>query len=106
MEQHWAEVEIRAPFDGVILERNATLGDIVTTDLDLFKIADLSKLGVMVNAFEEDLPSLEALPPDARQWTVHLKSQPRTAGVSWQFRSDRQSDRSHATHGNRDGLGR
>ncbi len=84
-EQHWAEVEIRSPFDGVILERNATLGDIVTTDLDLFKVADLSTLGVLVNAFEEDLPSLEALPPEARQWTVHLKSQPRDAGVSGNF---------------------
>jgi membrane fusion protein, heavy metal efflux system len=85
MDQHWAEVEIRSPFDGVILERNATLGDIVTTDLDLFKVADLSKLGVLVNAFEEDLPSLEALSPEARQWTVHLKSQPRAAGMIGYF---------------------
>jgi len=84
-EQHWAEVEVRAPFDGIILERNVTLGDLITTDLDLFKIADLSTLGVLVHAYEENLPDLEALPPESRQWTVRLKSLPRDRGVPGAF---------------------
>jgi cobalt-zinc-cadmium efflux system membrane fusion protein len=47
-EQHWAEVEVRSPQDGVILERSITLGEFVTTDADMFKIADVSTLGVLV----------------------------------------------------------
>lgn len=84
-EQHWAEVEVRSPQDGILLERNATLGDIVTTDADLFKIADLSTLGVLVQVWEENLPDLAALPPEGRQWTVYLKSQPGDRGTSGSF---------------------
>src|SRR5262249_21639111 len=36
----WARVEVRAPFDGVIVEKNVALGDIVDTATDLFKIAN------------------------------------------------------------------
>jgi len=46
---------------GVILEKNFTVGDIVDTTHDMFKIADLSRLGVMANVYEEDLPKLVAL---------------------------------------------
>jgi cobalt-zinc-cadmium efflux system membrane fusion protein len=86
-EQHWAEVEVRSPLDGVIMERNATLGDMVTTDADLFKIADLTTLGVLVHAFEDYLPALQALPPGRRQWTIHLKSQPGDRGTPGSFES-------------------
>lgn len=68
----WAEIEIRAPLDGVILEKNLTVGDIMTTDDDLFKIADLSRLVVMANVYEEDLPTLSAMPADRRTWQVRL----------------------------------
>ena len=40
MEQ-WARVEIRAPFDGVIIEKNLTIGNLVDPSADLFKVADL-----------------------------------------------------------------
>lgn len=70
----WAEIEIRAPLDGVILEKNLTVGDIVTTDDDLFKIADLSRLVVMANIYEEDLPTLSAIPSDQRTWQIRLTS--------------------------------
>jgi cobalt-zinc-cadmium efflux system membrane fusion protein len=78
-------VEIRAPFDGVIMERNATLGDIVDTNDDLFKIADLNRLAVMVNAYEENLTDLESLPQDARRWTIRVKAQPNSPGVAGTF---------------------
>jgi membrane fusion protein, heavy metal efflux system len=86
-ERHWAEVEVRAPFDGVILERNITLGTIVSTDVDLFKIVDLSTLGVLVNAYEEDLPALQALAPEARDWTVRVAAQHDNASVRGHFDS-------------------
>ncbi len=61
-ETEWAKVEVRAPFDGTIVEKNVALGNIIDTTFDLFKVADLHKLGVMVHAYEEDLRELEALP--------------------------------------------
>jgi len=84
-DKHWAEVDVYAPFDGVILEKNITVGDIVDTSLDLFKIADLTTLGVLANVFEEDLPALEALPKSERKWTVKLKSQPKSEGYPGTF---------------------
>ncbi|SRR5579875_361574 len=62
-ELEWAKVEVRAPFDGTIVEKNTHVGNMVDTTSDLFKIADLRKLGVVVHAYEEDLRTLQALPP-------------------------------------------
>lgn len=59
--ENWARVEMKAPMDGTILERNAAIGDIVDTTNDLFKIADLSVLSVYAHAYEEDLASLQKL---------------------------------------------
>src|SRR5207245_5269434 len=54
LDRTWAELDILAPMAGVILEKNFTVGDIVDTSLDMYKIADMSRLGVMVNVYEED----------------------------------------------------
>ena len=85
VDKSWAEVEVRSPFDGIILEKNIVAGDIVDTTLDLFRIADLSVLGVMANVYEEDLPSLEALRPADRLWTVSFKSQSAAPGIPGTF---------------------
>lgn len=63
-EMEWAKVEVRAPFDGTIVEKNLHVGKYVDATFDLFKIADLRKLGVVVHAYEEDLRTLQALPHD------------------------------------------
>jgi cobalt-zinc-cadmium efflux system membrane fusion protein len=68
--RQWARVDVRAPWDGVIIEKNVALGDLVDTSTDLFKIADLSRLRVMAHAYEEDLPSLDALRDSRRAWSV------------------------------------
>ncbi len=81
----WAEVEVRSPIDGVVLEKNAVAGDIVDNSLDLFRIADMSVLGVMANAYEEDIPSLESIPAGQRRWTILLKSQPNAPGIPGTF---------------------
>ncbi len=70
----WARSEVRAPLDGVILEKNIALGDLVDTNLDLFKIADLSRLRVMAHVYEEQLPRLDALGDAQRQWTISVQS--------------------------------
>jgi len=81
----WAEVEVRAPISGVILEKNFTVGDIVETTLDLFRIADLSRLGVMVNVFEEDLDRLVSMPVENRNWKVRLQASPSVPASSGRF---------------------
>ena len=70
----WARSEVRAPLDGVILEKNIALGDLVDTNLDLFKIADLSRLRVMAHAYEEQLPLLDNLAKSQRQWMISVQS--------------------------------
>src|SRR5262245_19426712 len=76
LDRTWAELDIVAPMSGVILEKNFTVGDIVDTSRDMFKIADLSRLGVMANVYEEDLPKLVALRPEERHWEVELLAEP------------------------------
>ncbi|SIN68551.1 membrane fusion protein, cobalt-zinc-cadmium efflux system [Singulisphaera sp. GP187] len=74
-EKSWARVELRAPLTGNLLEINLAVGDIVATDADLFKVADLSTLRVWAYVYEEDLPTLLGLPKPF-QWTIRLKAEP------------------------------
>ena len=69
----WARVEIHSPIDGTIVEKNVTVGAIVDTSSALFKIANLNHLDIRALAYEEDLVTLQALPPEARRWTIQLK---------------------------------
>jgi len=73
----WARVEIKAPDDGIIVERNITAHTIVSDNtLNLFQIAKLDEDGsgprlfVVANCPEDDLPGLQALPERARRWTI------------------------------------
>ncbi len=70
----WARSEVRVPLDGVILEKNIALGDLVDTNLDLFKVADLSRLRVMAHAYEEQLPLLDSLAEPQHGWTISVQS--------------------------------
>lgn len=72
VERTWAQTSIRSPIDGLILEKNITIGDIIDPSQDLFKIADLSHLQVMANAYGEDLAALRRLSPEQMRWKVHL----------------------------------
>lgn len=82
IDQSWAEIDIKSPLSGVILEKNLTIGDIVDTNDDLFKVADLSKLVVMANIFEDDIPTLISIPPDQRTWQIRLMSTPKSPTVT------------------------
>jgi cobalt-zinc-cadmium efflux system membrane fusion protein len=74
-DEQWARVEVRAPMDGVVLEKNANVGDLVDTSTVLFRIGDLSRLTVWVHIYEEDLPSVQMLPRPI-PWTIRLPSMP------------------------------
>jgi cobalt-zinc-cadmium efflux system membrane fusion protein len=75
LENEWARVKIEAPRDGTIVEKNVVKGDIVDTDTDLFKIADLSRLMVMAHVYEEDLRYLLQVPKPI-PWTITINSMP------------------------------
>jgi len=46
---------LNSPIDGIVVERNATIGASVGTDANLFKIIDLSRVWIDANVFEKDL---------------------------------------------------
>ncbi len=83
----WARVEIKAPDDGIILERNVSLHEgVVDNTVNLFQIAKLEaggtgpRLMVTANCPEDDLPLLDALPANQRRWTVTTVGSPPIAG--------------------------
>jgi membrane fusion protein, heavy metal efflux system len=81
LESEWARVAIVAPRDGTIVEKNVVELDIVDTDTDLFKVADLTRLQVVANIYEEDLRFLEQVPRPI-PWTITINSMPGREPIS------------------------
>ncbi|ODS57803.1 MAG: hypothetical protein ABS36_05015 [Acidobacteria bacterium SCN 69-37] len=50
--------EIRAPLDGTVVERNVTIGEAVTADETIFRVADLSSVWVEVRVYAKDLAAV------------------------------------------------
>lgn len=50
-----ADVQLRAPFDGRVIMRNLTRGEVVETQQKLFTVADLSDVWVIANVPEKDV---------------------------------------------------
>jgi cobalt-zinc-cadmium efflux system membrane fusion protein len=80
-EKNWPRVEVRAPYDGTIVEKNVTLGRMVDQTFDLYKIANLKTMAVYVHAYEEDMRTLQrlrdGLAPRRVPWEVRLTADPR-----------------------------
>ena len=53
-------VPITAPFDGRVIARNLTKGEVVEVTDKLFTVADLSKVWVLANIPEKDIPFIRA----------------------------------------------
>jgi cobalt-zinc-cadmium efflux system membrane fusion protein len=51
-----ADVPLRAPFDGRVIMRNITRGEVVEMEQKLFTVADLSAVWVVGNVPEKDVP--------------------------------------------------
>ncbi len=49
------QVQINAPLEGIVIEKNVKEGDYLQTGTGFFKIADLSKLWVFLDAYESDI---------------------------------------------------
>lgn len=50
---------LRAPFAGVVIAADAAPGEVVTTESELFQIADLSRVWVQAEVYEKDLGRLQ-----------------------------------------------
>jgi cobalt-zinc-cadmium efflux system membrane fusion protein len=82
-EDPWGRVTLRAPFEGVIVERNVHVDEMVVDNtVNLFQIADVSRLLVIASCPEDDLPALEALDRDERRWGVHTVGATSGAGLT------------------------
>jgi len=69
-ENPWGKVTLRAPFDGVIVERNLHVDEMVVDNtVNLFQIAEVDRLLVIANCPEDQLPVLEAL-GTGTAWTI------------------------------------
>jgi membrane fusion protein, heavy metal efflux system len=55
-----SHVPIMAPFDGRVIARNLTKGEVVETTEKLFVVADLSEVWVLANIPEKDIPYIHS----------------------------------------------
>jgi membrane fusion protein, heavy metal efflux system len=54
-EVNLARYELRAPQDGVVIQKNVALGEAVKGDSDIFTVADLGTVLAMVTVYDKDL---------------------------------------------------
>jgi cobalt-zinc-cadmium efflux system membrane fusion protein len=81
-EHPWGRVTLRAPFDGVVVERNVHADEMVVDNtVNLFQVADVSRLLVIANCPEDALPALEGLHSTERRWTVRTVGAASAAGL-------------------------
>ena len=71
-----SHVPINAPFDGRIIARNITRGEVIETTEKLFVLADLSEVWVLANIPEKDIPFIPREGDQARQVEVRLTAYP------------------------------
>jgi membrane fusion protein, heavy metal efflux system len=78
----WPRIEIKAPLDGIIVEKSVSVGDVIADNTtNLFQVADLDVLCVTANCQEDDMPKLQALPDQLRRWTVTTVGSPPIEGT-------------------------
>ncbi|MBL9093479.1 MAG: efflux RND transporter periplasmic adaptor subunit [Planctomycetaceae bacterium] len=85
LKEGWAELQVASPIDGIILEKNIVVGELVDAGLDLFKIGDCSRLMVVANVYEEDYSEVERLPAERRRWKLTLPAEPDAPPIDGTF---------------------
>jgi membrane fusion protein, heavy metal efflux system len=71
--QEWARAELRAPDDGVVVERNVCRDEmIIDATVNLFQIARVDRLLVVANLPEDSIPALNnVMKTPEHKWTVN-----------------------------------
>ena len=77
-ERLWGQVVLRSPINGVIIERNVTEKEIVVdTTINIFQIANVDDLLVLVNVPEDQLKRLRDLKKrNLLRWTIQTAGAP------------------------------
>jgi cobalt-zinc-cadmium efflux system membrane fusion protein len=75
-EQSMTRFEVYAPISGRILEKHVSIGESVSTESELFLIADLSSLWVNLSVSQKDLPKVR------EGQKVHIRFSPVEAGAA------------------------
>jgi membrane fusion protein, heavy metal efflux system len=71
-----SHVPIAAPFDGRVIVRNLTKGEVIETTEKLFIVADLSEVWVTANIPEKDIPFIDHEHPDRQAVEVRVSAYP------------------------------
>jgi cobalt-zinc-cadmium efflux system membrane fusion protein len=58
-DEHFTRYEIDAPFDGIIIEKHITYGEMIKDDAEAFVIADLSSVWALLTVYQKDLSRIE-----------------------------------------------
>jgi cobalt-zinc-cadmium efflux system membrane fusion protein len=58
-EDQLTHFEITAPFDGVVIDKHITLGEVIGDDAEVFVIADLSSVWVDLHVYPKDLMNIK-----------------------------------------------
>ncbi len=53
-----AAVSIKSPLGGVVIERHATVGEVVSTERPMFVVADVARVWVMGRVYEQDVAAV------------------------------------------------
>ncbi len=93
---------LRAPFDGVIIARDAVAGEVVSTSQSLFEVADTTDMWIMLDLYENDvmhvaigqtvLVTIDAMPTRAFEGTLtwissHVDRRTRTIQARAEFKN-------------------
>jgi cobalt-zinc-cadmium efflux system membrane fusion protein len=62
-EQVTSDYVVRAPFDGVVTERSAAVGEVTDSEHMLYAVADPTVLWAILDVFESDIPEIAAGQP-------------------------------------------
>ncbi len=55
----YTRYEIRAPFDGTVIEKHVTIGEVLHEETEAFVIADLDTVWINLSVYQKDLPFVQ-----------------------------------------------
>lgn len=58
-----AHFTVTAPFQGIVVDRRATIGEVVDPSRPLFTVADVSRMWVLIDVYESDLRDIQVGQP-------------------------------------------
>jgi membrane fusion protein, heavy metal efflux system len=59
VKHYTSTIPVTAPIDGVVVERDVTLGQMVEPSATLFVVMDLAEVWILVDVYERDLPQVQ-----------------------------------------------